>query len=374
MQKFFLVLATLAAAAALPACGQAKDNSQPPATPPSEVQIPRKPVTRVKPPPPDQPVTHPEAPPGDYAADGELRMNEVQLKGSHNSYHLASDAPNAPAWTQYSMPPLTDQLNNNGVRQFELDVHYYAGRFLVFHLPDLDERSTCPEFTNCLRALLNWSNAHPYHQPIYVWLELKDEWDPIKIAPHIEELEAAVRAGIPRDKLVTPDDVRRDQATVWQGLQTYGWPTLGKARGKFVFVIMNEGDGRYAYTYNGTTLDGRAMFVTEQNGTYGVVAMIDDVLNQSDAIYAAASAGYLVRSRVDDLPGQGGSYAERRDLALQVGAHMLATDYPVDDTIPGYAVEIPGGTPSRCNPVTARTAVCTSSLLIEDPAHLEAPK
>jgi hypothetical protein len=362
MRKYILLFAALAA------CGSA---TTPPAVvtlpPAAEVVIPGAPVT-MPPPAVSTPVTSPPPPTGAYAADDDLRMNEVQLKGTHNSYHLASNAQNAPAWTQYSLPTLTDQLAAYGVRQFELDVHYYGGRFLVFHLPDLDERSSCPALSNCLQELLAWSYAHPLHQPIYVWLELKDEWDPEKIAPHIEELEAAVRAGVPREKLVTPDDVRCDAATLVAGLQAYGWPALGKARGKFVFVVMNEGDGRYAYTYGDTTLAGRAMFVTEQAGPNGAVAMIDDVLNQIDAIYAAASGGLLVRSRVDDLPGQGGSYAQQRDAALAAGAQMITTDYPVAGTLPGYAVEMPGGTPSRCDPVTAR-AFCQPRL-IEDPNHL----
>lgn len=306
-----------------------------------------------------------------YLRDDDLRINEIQMKGSHNSYHLASDAPNAPKWTQYSLPSLTDQLMLYGVRQVELDIHYYGGRFLVFHLPDVDQRSNCPEFLNCLRELVAWSKTHPYHHPVFVWLEFKDSWDPEKITPHIEELENTVRGAIPREKLLTPDDVRRGMASVTEGLNTYGWPRLGEARGKFVFVILNEGDGRWAYTYGGKTLNGRAMFVTSRASGYGVVTMIDNVLEQPDAVYGAVNAGYLVRTRVDDLPGQGCCFAQQRDKALEMGAHMITTDYPVPNSVPGYSVDMPGGAPSRCNPVTARD-FCTS-LLIENPGYLTAP-
>lgn len=314
--------------------------------------------------------TQPDAPPiPEYAADATLRVNEIQMKGSHNSYHVASDAPNAPGWSQYTLPPLTEQLDDWGVRAFEFDIHYYGGVFLVFHLPNIDPRSICPTLRSCLAELVNWSRVHPGHGPISVWLELKDEWDPIKIAPNIEALEAEIRAAVPRERLLTPDDVRGGYTTLTNAIYDRGWPTLGAARGKFIFVLMDEQDGRWAYTRGGQNLNGRAMFVTAQGGNYGVVAMIDDVVTQQNAIYAAVKAGMLVRSRVDDLPTWGSAYNTQLNVALNAGAHIISTDYPVDDTIPGYAVRIPGGLPSRCNPVVARS-FC-HSLLIESPALLD---
>jgi hypothetical protein len=293
------------------------------------------------------------APTRSYPEDHRLRLNQIQMKGSHNSYHLASNASNPPEWTQYSLPPLAEQLAQYGVRQFELDIHYYKKRFVVFHLPEIDQRTTCFEFTTCLREMNDWSYNHPGHHPIIVWLELKDEWDPEKIPPHIEELDEAVLSVIPRWKLITPDDVQRGFPTLSEAIAEHGWPTLAESRGKFLFVVMNEGEGRYVYTRGGTSLAGRAMFVTDQGWPYGVVAMIDDVVNQEHRITEAVAAGMLVRSRVDDLPGRGANYANNLKIALRAGAHMIATDYPVPDTIPGYSVVMPGGLPSRCNPVTA---------------------
>lgn len=362
--KFLLWLLVFAAA-----CGNGQDDEH--AAPAGAVAIPG-PAGHARdesPVPPTSPAPPPLPPIPEYSADDELRINEIQMKGSHNSYHVASDAPRAPAWTQYTLPPLTEQLDKHGVRQFELDIHYYAGIFLVFHLPDLDQRSNCQTLQGCLAEIVHWSRVHPGHHPIVVWLELKDEWDPVKIAPNIEALEAAVRAAVPRERLITPDDVRRGYATLTQAVYTHGWPTLGEARGKLMFVLMDEQAGRHAYTHGGRTLDGRAMFVTAQGGAYGVIAMIDNVLNQPHAIYAAATQGMLVRSRVDDLPSRGTDYNAQLTIALNAGAHMIATDYPVDDTIPGYAVKIPGGAPSRCNPVTARS-FC-HSLLIENPVLLD---
>ena len=56
------------------------------------------------------------------AQDHLLRLNHLQMKGTHNSYHLRPDPLVAPDW-DYDMPTLTEQLTVHGVRQVELDVH-----------------------------------------------------------------------------------------------------------------------------------------------------------------------------------------------------------------------------------------------------------
>ena len=63
------------------------------------------------------------APPAD-----DLRLNQIQVIGTHNSYHVAPSsalmtmfAGVAKEW-QYTHRPLGEQLEQLGVRQFELDV------------------------------------------------------------------------------------------------------------------------------------------------------------------------------------------------------------------------------------------------------------
>src|ERR1051326_1187755 len=66
--------------------------------------------------------------PGTFA---QLRVNQIQVIGSHNSYHAGSD-PGVAAWLQkrnpksaasleYRHPPLDVQFSN-GIRQVELDI------------------------------------------------------------------------------------------------------------------------------------------------------------------------------------------------------------------------------------------------------------
>ena len=58
----------------------------------------------------------------------------------------------------------------------------------------------------------------------------------------------------------------------------------------------------------------------------------------------------------------------RREAALASGAHFVTTDFPGPVDAHDYVLEIPGGTPSRCNPVTASSDCAATAL--EDPARL----
>ena len=61
-------------------------------------------------------------------ADDCVRLNEIQVLGTHNSYHMAPEPP-VLAWLgtrardiEYTHRPLVEQLSQQGIRKFELDV------------------------------------------------------------------------------------------------------------------------------------------------------------------------------------------------------------------------------------------------------------
>src|SRR5215212_8040257 len=68
----------------------------------------------------------PEEPPPlptyDYPLDDVLRLNHIQMKGTHNSYHIAPEGA-IDDW-RYTHAPLDIQLAAQGVRKVELDTHY----------------------------------------------------------------------------------------------------------------------------------------------------------------------------------------------------------------------------------------------------------
>ena len=54
-------------------------------------------------------------------------------------------------------------------------------------------------------------------------------------------IEDEIKAMIPPEQLLTPDLVRADYSSVREALDTEGWPTLGKVRGRVMFIILNRG-------------------------------------------------------------------------------------------------------------------------------------
>jgi hypothetical protein len=94
---------------------------------------------------------------------------------------------------RYTHAPLDVQLEEQGVRQFELDVWSDvgggAGRFRVTHIPVLDQGTTCERLTGCLRVMREWSDEHERHQPIVVLIEPKNEVAEENRAAYFADLE-----------------------------------------------------------------------------------------------------------------------------------------------------------------------------------------
>jgi hypothetical protein len=308
-----------------------------------------------------------------YPLDDVLRLNHLQMKGTHNSYHLEPESPLADEW-RYSHATITDQLEKQGVRGFELDVHWneQAEAFSVHHLTGIDEKTTCAWFHDCLLELRRWSDAHPGHHPLVVLVEPKDDVDaaPNLIRGHLDDLDAALLSVWPRERLLVPDDVKGTHANVAAGLKASGWPSLGALRGRAVFVFHDSerepGRHHYEYTHGLKDLDGRAMFVTSEPGDPYAATVVEDDPG-SDKVRLAAAAGFLVRTTgTDGFDASGERTRTRQDAALAGDAHVLTTDYPVEGMTPGYWMDL-GGTPSRCHRLAP--AGCTAEA-VEAPDRL----
>jgi hypothetical protein len=273
------------------------------------------------------------------------------MKSTHNSYHVETDGNDLQDWA-YTMPPLDVQLGEHGVRHFELDVWYdeETEGFDVHHVPLVDEESTCPTLDACLSTVRAWSAAHPGHHTIFIHIEPKDP-----IVADLEEHFAALHATIARNWapscLVLPSEVA-----------SRGFPTLGESRGKLLITMLDRGAWRDAYAE--VPLDERLLFLEGED-----MERIDDPIDGAADIQAALDAGRIVRTRADS--GGVEAIAEdttRLEAALASGAHIISTDWPAPVETHDYVVEIPGGTPSRCNPVTAPGACASTD--VEDPERL----
>lgn len=329
-----------------------------------------------------------------YPQDDALRLNHLQAIGTHNSYHLLSTLyPNRPpAMFDYEHAPLPVQLDEQGVRKFELDVYWDLdlGIFRVHHENYFDKETSCETLQLCLETLRDWSLAHRGHHPILIMIEPKgihSEFtlsdDPICDPPefeicHYDELDAEVRAVLApaagEDLLITPDEVRGAHASLREAILTDGWPTLRQTRGRFLGVMLGglDADG---YRGGRTSLQGRALFLGSSPGLDDAAFLFrDDAAGDEAEIAGLAALGYVLRTRADSLDDARLNDTTARDAAFASGGHYISTDFPVPEYLDnGYFVQIPDGTPSRCNPVSAAGLACTP-LDIENPAALIVPE
>lgn len=299
------------------------------------------------------------APDERYPLDGVLRLDHVQLRGTHNSYHQQSAAVLDPTYA-YSQAPLETQLEAQGVRAFELDVHKNPeGAIEVYHLSDFDPGTSCLAFVDCLGALRSWSHAHPDHVPLVVWIEVKDTGGG-SILLDLAPVDAAIREVFDASELLTPDDLAAGHDSPRARVEAEGWPTLGEVRGKLLFVLLNA-DRAELYTDGFVGLAGKPMFAAAPVDRYAdgwaVVTKVNDPTLATE-IRAALDAHMLVAS---NTCGAGTADAECQaalDAALDNGPHTLHDDFPAKVDGHEYFLEFPDSTVARCNPITA-PAECT---------------
>jgi len=238
----------------------------------------------------------------DYPLDDVLRLNHLQVKGTHNSYHLEPD--DALVDWRYSHAPLDEQLASQGVRKVELDTHYNdeTGAFEVYHMQFLDEKTTCRRFTDCLSAMKAWSDAFPAHHPIFVQIEPKDAFAPELADAYVQRFEAEILSVWPRERIVTPDLVKGSSASLREAVTGAGWPTLGEVRARILFFMNEAGPFRDHYTRGGSDLDGRLMFVESDIAAprpVDAIYILNDAFTQAKDIADAVAAGFIVRTRAD---------------------------------------------------------------------------
>lgn len=301
---------------------------------------------------------------GEAIAEG-LRMNQIQVIGTHNSYHVRPDnlamlmqfQAEAAAW-DYTHPPLDVQLDR-GVRNFELDLFHAVVGFEVYHVPHFDEETTCRRLEDCLATIRAWSDAHPQHVPISIHLEFKVREAALANPPTLpldaamfERLDAVVREAF-GDTLLTPDEIRGDYPTLREAILERGWPLLDEVRGRVMVLLHNPGELRDIYTADHPTLEGRPLFVRSEPDRPDAALLVMD--NPSDErIPDLVRQGFWIRTRTDSGLRQAiENDTTRRDRAFASGAHALTTDFPMGSEHPdtGYVVQFEDGGPARCNPV-----------------------
>ena len=350
------------------------------------------------------------AAPAAAARGGPVRVNDLQVIGTHNSYkreiseaeqNVYEAAIQKPGdydqFLAYSHASLPRQLGRQGMRGLELDLFpdpaggLYANPLVrqaaglppltdpawqqpgikVLHIADLDYKSTCVRLVTCLEQVRDWSLANRRHVPLLIMLELKQSdsravaaggvtappWD----AGALDTLDAEIRSVFSERRLLTPDDVRRRGRTLESSVLRHGWPRLEASRGQVAFLLDNDpGPIRDAYTAGRPSLEGRVLFTNARAGMpdAAFIKRNEPRGDNTAQIQALVRSGYLVRTR-SDLPLETVKADDRSllDAALASGAQLISTDFPTTgmsarhDT--DFLAELPGGGVARCNPISA---------------------
>lgn len=295
-------------------------------------------------------------------AQAELRINQVQFVGSHNSYKQAMSEPyrtllswsdeNTAKALEYSHLPLAQQLDL-GLRKLELDVFYrpQTGEFTVGHIQLIDMNSHCETLRLCLDQLVRWSRLHPDHEPIWISFNAKDQiidWLPKPTpfdAAAFHTLDRVLEAAL-EGMLIRPADVKV------AGQRQPIWPLLDDARGKFLLVLDETGWKRDLYL---TDWRKRPMFAAvDADHSAAAVLIINDPVAEQARIRDLVSGGFLVRTRADANTVEArANDIRRRDAAFASGAQAISTDYYLPSNPFGNDYRVWIEEAVRCNPISA---------------------
>lgn len=305
----------------------------------------------------------------------DIRLNDIQVIGSHNSYkiqldkplfdYLKESRPKISLW-EYDHIPLSDQLDL-GLRGLELDVFYdpqggfykdpkgleivrsmgeepkpfdVAGKLQqpglkVFHVQEIDFRSHQLLFKDALQELKTWSEANKDHTPIIITINAKDAKIPLMRDPlpftaeALLSIDTEIREVFDEAYLITPDLVRGNAETLEHAILTKGWPLFDSVKGRFLFVLDEGEDKTNAYLSNFKGYKGATLFVNKEAGNpEAAFLIINDPERNFDQIKSLVSLGYLVRTRADaDTKEARENDYSRFEKAKLSGAQVITTDY-----------------------------------------------
>lgn len=324
------------------------------------------------------------------------RMSDIQTIGSHNSYKLAIPADEleilaarSPKWgaaLDYAHIPIFQQLEL-GMRQIELDVYYDpdGGRYIdpllpsmvgaeidtteletpgfkVLHVQDVDARSSCVLFVQCLAEIQAWSTLRSDHAPILILINAKQDKidlpgsvDPLSFdATAFDALDAEIWSIFSANHVLTPDDVRGESETLRDAVLSRGWPALEDSRGTIFFALDERPEVVEIYRRGASSLEGHAMFVNSSDPAADDAAFftMNEPIEQGGVIAERVAQGFIVRTRADaDTVEARTGDRTRLDAALASGAQYISTDYykPRREWS-DYAAALPGGETVRTSP------------------------
>ena len=250
------------------------------------------------------------------APDDSLQLNQIQVIGTHNSFHEEAPAEELAALDDARRrpgrrPPLHAPGDGDPARRGEdppdrarrlrrlegrpvLDAgargdhrRLRAGRPTGPRWPRPAPRSCTSRTSTTTRSaprswpasteVKTWSDANPDHVPDRHQHPVQGRPADLRRAgpgrPREVDQRGHGRARRRRsrrcssaDEIITPDDVRGDHATLEEAVLDGGWPTLGESRGKVMFLMINPEPYRGIYLEGHDGLEGRILFTNAEPG------------------------------------------------------------------------------------------------------------
>lgn len=333
----------------------------------------------------------------------DLKINEIQVIGSHNSYKKAilpevysylskKDSLNFLPRIQYEHVPIPKQLDL-GLRNLEIDVYadsqggkYTHPKILdlvkttqafdpegkmknpgykMIHITDIDYQTWYYTLEDCLKDLKIWSNTHPDHDPIFITLEPKDGkvnqfgTEPEHFTSKLfDDLDNELKTYLGKDKIITPDDIKGSYKTLNEAVLNKNWPKVKDAKGKFVFVLDNNSENRDLYAKDHPSLKGRMIFTNSTPGTpESAILFMNEPQKDLSKIQDLVKQGYIVRTRADadTMEARSEDYS-RFEKAKESGAQIITTDYYLPSKLfkSNFKISFDNKTYERKNPINGK--------------------
>lgn len=292
-----------------------------------------------------------------------LKLNEVQHLGTHNSYHKYPDQaildvstlfdvdvggnPISPssAW-EYEHSSLSEQLlSPSFVKHLEIDVYYddtgiryqnktglsLAGQlgvpmpavnpktFRVMHVSDMDYNSNCDTLGECVEQVNSYLSGPGLDDlPLIVMIEYKDTktQDPLTLGfaePYsntgaaLGELILQLKYMFGVNKIYKPSELiaaAGTNGTLQQAVMASGWPTLEALKGKVILVLQGDSaKSSYSATYSSNP-DTDILFTLQDSCDHPLAAFVQFSGLFSDGSKTAAiqdclSKNMMLRVQVD---------------------------------------------------------------------------
>lgn len=282
-----------------------------------------------------------------------IKLNELQMIATHNSYQTAS-VPFLRALCKagskltfgllpenlcdFNASPLSEQLDC-GIRSLELDIEAMPSadgsvRFVCEHAPNFDMHTNSYDFSLALEEIALWSKHHPGHLPILLIVEPKFWFLPDMTMDYFNLRYANAVDDLLReqlgDALSTPRDVLRGYDDFHAMRMADDWPAVRDLCGKVLVLLHDTLTVSPRYISQDRTLRSQAMFpllrLYDKDKPCAAFLMENDpekVVKNAAALFD--DGRYIVRTRADSFANV---REGTRSAALVCGAQMLSTDYP----------------------------------------------